>query len=98
MANMFSNICTMFLKNNTQVKSSFGYCTFNGTCIISYLLSSLAREAAIWELEKQQLHEKHQLAKSQLKDMFFLKRHQMLTRHQKVSAIIELSRDPKMVK
>ena len=43
-----------------------------------------AREAAIWELEKQQLHEKHQLAKSQLKDMFFLKRHQMLNRHQKV--------------
>ena len=48
------------------------------------LLYISAREAATWELEKQQLHEKHQLAKSQLKDMFFLKRHQMLTRHQKV--------------
>ena len=46
-----------------------------------------AREAATWELEKQQLHEKHQLAKSQLKDMFFLKRHQMLTRHQKVGGV-----------
>ena len=52
---------------------------------IEYFFS--AREAAIWELEKQQLHEKHQLAKSQLKDMFFLKRHQMLTRHQKVYII-----------
>ena len=53
--------------------------------ILLYLfVSRAAREAAIWELEKQQLHEKHQLAKSQLKDMFFLKRHQMLTRHQKV--------------
>lgn len=37
-----------------------------------------AREAAIWEMEERQLHEKHQLAKRQLKDMFFLQRHQML--------------------
>ena len=43
------------------------------------------KEAAIEDLEKQQRHEKHQLAKSQLKDTFFLRRHQMLTRHQKVS-------------
>ena len=40
----------------------------------------------MWEMEKEQLHEKNQLAKCQLKDMFFLKRHQMLTRHQKVRA------------
>ena len=39
-----------------------------------------AREAAIWEMEERQLHEKHQLAKRQLKDMFFLQRHQMLVR------------------
>lgn len=44
----------------------------------------LAREAAIWELEERQLQEKHQLAKRQLKDIFFLQRHQMLTRHEKV--------------
>lgn len=40
-----------------------------------------AREAAIWEMEERQLHEKHQLAKRQLKDMFFLQRHQMLVSH-----------------
>lgn len=37
-----------------------------------------AREAAIWEMEERQLHERHQLAKRQLKDLFFLQRHQML--------------------
>lgn len=44
----------------------------------------LAREAAIWELEERQLQEKHQLSKRQLKDIFFLQRHQMLVRHEKV--------------
>ena len=44
-----------------------------------------AREAAIWELEEKQLQEKQQLAKRQLKDLFFLKRHQMHTRHEKES-------------
>ncbi len=39
-----------------------------------------AREAALWEMEERHLHEKHQLAKRQLKDMFFLQRHQMLVR------------------
>ncbi len=39
-----------------------------------------AREAAIWEMEERQLHERHQLAKRQLKDLFFLQRHQMLVR------------------
>ena len=42
-----------------------------------------AREAAIWEMEERQLHEKYQVGKSQLKDHFFLQRHQMLTRHDK---------------
>lgn len=41
------------------------------------------REAAIWELEEKQIHEKHQLSKRQLKDIFFLQRHQMLVRHEK---------------
>ncbi|XP_015597682.1 serine/threonine-protein kinase 10 isoform X2 [Cephus cinctus] len=42
-----------------------------------------AREAAIWELEERQIHERQQLLKRQLKDMFFLQRHQMLIRHEK---------------
>ena len=43
-----------------------------------------AKEAAIWELEERHLHDKHQLQKRQLKDSFFLQRHQMLVRHEKV--------------
>jgi len=42
-----------------------------------------AREAALWEMEERHLHERHQLAKRQLKDMFFLQRHQMLVHHEK---------------
>ena len=42
------------------------------------------REAAIWEMEERQLHESHQLAKRQLKDMFFLQRHQMLVSHRNI--------------
>ncbi|XP_066581483.1 STE20-like serine/threonine-protein kinase [Prorops nasuta] len=42
-----------------------------------------AREAAIWELEERQIHERQQLLKRQLKDIFFLQRHQMLIRHEK---------------
>ncbi|XP_052757253.1 serine/threonine-protein kinase 10 isoform X2 [Galleria mellonella] len=41
------------------------------------------REAALWELEEKQIHERHQLAKRQLKDEFLLRRHQMLVRHDK---------------
>jgi len=41
------------------------------------------REAAIWELEERQIHERQQLLKRQLKDVFFLQRHQMLIRHEK---------------
>jgi len=36
-----------------------------------------AREAALWEMEERQIHEKQQLAKRQLKDGFFLQRHQV---------------------
>ncbi|CAG0885232.1 unnamed protein product [Darwinula stevensoni] len=42
-----------------------------------------SREAAIWELEEKQIHDKHQLAKRQLKDIFFLQRYQMSVRHDK---------------
>jgi len=47
---------------------------------------NVAREAAIWELEEQHLKDKAQLARRQLKDLYFLKRHQMITRHEKVAA------------
>lgn len=36
-----------------------------------------AREASLWELEERQIHDKHQLAKRQLKEGFFLQRHQV---------------------
>ena len=42
-----------------------------------------SREAALWEIEEKQIHEKHQLMKRQLKDIFFLQRHQMIIRHDK---------------
>lgn len=42
-----------------------------------------AREALIWEQEERHIHEKQQLLKKQLKDIFFLQRHQMLIRHEK---------------
>ncbi|GIY05626.1 hypothetical protein CEXT_140681 [Caerostris extrusa] len=54
-----------------------------------------AREAAIWELEERHLHEKHQLAKRQLKDLFFLQRHQMLVRHEKELEQIRRMNDAK---
>ncbi|KAM6105399.1 LOW QUALITY PROTEIN: STE20-like serine/threonine-protein kinase [Pterocles gutturalis] len=41
-----------------------------------------AREAAIWEQEERHLQEKHQL-QQQLKDQYFMQRHQLLKRHEK---------------
>ncbi|XP_067934486.1 serine/threonine-protein kinase 10-like isoform X2 [Watersipora subatra] len=41
------------------------------------------REATTWELEERHLHERFQLHKRLLKDFYFLRRHQMLTRHEK---------------
>lgn len=52
----------------------------------------VAREAAVWEVEERQLHDKHQFLKSQLKDNFFLQRSQMLLRHQKVTKCYFLRR------
>lgn len=43
-----------------------------------------AREAAIWELEERHIYDKNNLLKKQLNDSFFLQRHQMLVRHEKV--------------
>lgn len=41
------------------------------------------REAALWDIEERHIHERHQLVKRQLKDIFFMQRHQMLIRHDK---------------
>lgn len=41
------------------------------------------REAAIWELEEKHMNERQVMALNQLKDIFFLQRHQMLVRHEK---------------
>ncbi|ENN82278.1 hypothetical protein YQE_01346, partial [Dendroctonus ponderosae] len=46
-------------------------------------LGCRTREAALWEVEERHIHEKHQLMKRQIKDIFILQRHQMLTRHEK---------------
>ena len=40
----------------------------------------------MWELEERHLQEKHQLFKQQLKDQYFMQRHQLLKRHEKVCA------------
>lgn len=41
------------------------------------------REACIWDLEERQQQEKHQLIKQQLKDQYFLQRHDLLRKHEK---------------
>ncbi|NWZ01643.1 STK10 kinase, partial [Loxia curvirostra] len=41
------------------------------------------REASIWDLEERQQQEKHQLIKQQLKDQYFLQRHELLRKHEK---------------
>jgi len=49
-----------------------------------------AREAAIWALEEQHLKDKAGLARCQLKDLYFLKRNQMITRYEKVDSLVVL--------
>ncbi|XP_027014700.2 serine/threonine-protein kinase 10 [Tachysurus fulvidraco] len=41
------------------------------------------KEGVIWELEEKNLHERWQLLKQQLKDQYFLQRHQLLKKHEK---------------
>ena len=43
----------------------------------------LAREKAIWDLEEKHFQEKHQVAKSQLKDQFLLQKMLLMARHDK---------------
>jgi len=45
--------------------------------------SLLAREKAIWDLEEKHFQEKHQVAKSQLKDQFLLQKMLLMARHDK---------------
>ncbi|XP_069507483.1 serine/threonine-protein kinase 10 [Ambystoma mexicanum] len=44
-----------------------------------------ARESMIWELEEHHLQERHQLDKQQLKDQYFLQRHELVRKHGKES-------------
>lgn len=48
------------------------------------LMSSTDREAALWEMEEHHLQERHQLVKQQLKDQYFLQRHELVRKHEKV--------------
>ena len=47
-------------------------------------VSAADREAALWEMEEHHLQERHQLVKQQLKDQYFLQRHELLRKHEKV--------------
>lgn len=51
------------------------------------LLLPTDREACIWDLEERQQQEKHQLIKQQLKEQYFLQRHELLRKHEKVKAL-----------
>ncbi|GAA6068527.1 protein ELYS isoform X1, partial [Tachysurus ichikawai] len=46
-------------------------------------LTQREKEGVIWELEEKNLHERWQLLKQQLKDQYFLQRHQLLKKHEK---------------
>lgn len=41
------------------------------------------RESAIWDFEERHLHERHQLVKQQLKEQYFLHRHELVCKHGK---------------
>ena len=47
-------------------------------------VSAADREAALWEMEEHHLQERPQLVKQQLKDQYFLQRHELLRKHEKV--------------
>lgn len=53
-------------------------------CKIQFFSVLLDRESTIWDMEEKNLHERHQLLKQQLKDRFFLQRHQLVKKHEKV--------------
>lgn len=47
-------------------------------------MSPADREAALWDTEEHHLQERHQLVKQQLKDQYFLQRHELVRKHEKV--------------
>lgn len=53
-------------------------------CQIHFFPVLLERESTIWDMEENHLQERHQLLKQQLKDLFFLQRHQLVKKHEKV--------------
>lgn len=55
-------------------------------------VSAADREAALWEMEEHHLQERHQLVKQQLKDQYFLQRHELLRKHEKVRLRARASR------
>lgn len=57
---------------------------FSPDSLFSLFLPFSDREACIWDLEEHQQQEKHQLVKQQLKDQYFLQRHELLRKHEKV--------------
>ena len=54
-------------------------------CNVNVVFLFADHEKELWDMEQRQLHERHQLAKTQLKETFFLQRSQMLNRHKKVN-------------
>uniref|UniRef100_A0A671RYW6 non-specific serine/threonine protein kinase n=1 Tax=Sinocyclocheilus anshuiensis TaxID=1608454 RepID=A0A671RYW6_9TELE len=68
--NRKKEVCCSPLSRRCILNIHFSYCM-------------LSREAAMWELEERHLQEKHQLHKQQLKDQYFMQRHQLLKRHEK---------------
>lgn len=82
---IFSVLCMNIILVDYLYKTQIIHLNFKYIRIFLYVyISNIAREAAVWELEERHLQEKHQLSKRQLKDIFFLQRHQMLVRHEKV--------------
>lgn len=51
------------------------------------IISWLEREATLWDMEEKNLLDKHQLLKQQMKDQYFLQRHLLLKKHEKVSGL-----------
>lgn len=63
-------------------------CPSQFVCLPLFVYLFTGHEGDRWEIEQRQLHERHQLARTQLKETFFLQRSQMLNRHQKVRSNI----------
>lgn len=65
---------TMFIFSSYFILLIEDFPNLYANCLFQLLRS---RESALWELEERHIQEKQQLAKRQLKDIFFLQRHQV---------------------